>query len=209
MTIIFQKDYAIILVYLFFKVENISLTDLRSVSFNSISILTGTGYVTGQFDQWGSFSLFYFLILMFIGGCAGSTTCGIKIFRIQILYSFIINSLKKIIYPKGIFVLKYDQNPIDNKFISSIISFIYMYLIIFFSITALLSLTGLDFITSISGAATAISNVGPGLGSIIGPNGDFSSLPDVSKWILSVGMILGRLELFAILVLFLPSFWRN
>ena len=105
--------------------------------------------------------------------------------------------------------MKYDQNPIDNKFISSIISFIYMYLIIFFFITALLSLTGLDFITSISGAATAISNVGPGLGSIIGRNGDFSSLPDVSKWILSVGMILGRLELFAILVLFLPSFWRN
>ena len=180
-----------------------------SILFNVISILTGTGYVNAQFDNWGSFSLVLFLILMFIGGCAGSTTCGIKIFRIQILYSFIINSLKKIIYPKGIFVLKYDQNPIDNKFISSIISFIYMYLIIFFFITALLSLTGLDFITSISGAATAISNVGPGLGSIIGPNGDFSSLPDASKWILTLGMILGRLELFAILVLFLPSFWKN
>ena len=117
--------------------------------------------------------------------------------------------MKKIIYPKGIFVLKYDQNPIDNKFISSIISFIYMYLIIFFLITSLLTLTGLDFVTSISGAATSISNVGPGLGSMIGPNSNFSSLPDVSKWILSVGMILGRLELFAILVLFLPSFWRN
>ena len=97
----------------------------------------------------------------------------------------------------------------DNKFIASIISFIYMYLVIFFVIAALLSLTGLDFITSISGAATSISNVGPGLGSIIGPNGNFSTLPDISKWILSLGMILGRLELFAILVLFLPSFWRN
>ena len=123
---------------------------------------------------------------------------------------FIYNkSIKKIIYPKGIFVLKYDKNPIDNKFIASIISFIYMYLIIFFLLSALLSLSGLDFLTSISGAATSISNVGPGLGSIIGPNGNFSSLPDVSKWILTVGMILGRLELFAILVLFLPSFWRN
>ena len=146
---------------------------------------------------------------MFIGGCAGSTTCGIKIFRIQILYSFFINQIKKIIYPKGIFILKYDQNRVDNKFIASIISFIYMYLVIFFIITMLLSLTGLDFITSISGAATSISNVGPGLGSIIGPNGNFSSLPDISKWILTLGMILGRLELFAILVLFLPSFWRN
>jgi trk system potassium uptake protein TrkH len=119
------------------------------------------------------------------------------------------NQLKKIIYPKGIFVMKYDGNPIDQKFISSIISFIYMYLVIFFLLTALLSLTGLDFITAISGAATSISNVGPGLGSMIGPNGNFSGLPEVSKWILTVGMILGRLELFAILVLFLPSFWRS
>ena len=198
---------AILSIYL--AINNLDTFNFMAVLFNIISILTGTGYVNAQFDNWGNFSLVLFLILMFIGGCAGSTTCGIKIFRIQILYSFIVNSLKKIIYPKGIFVLKYDQNPIDNKFISSIISFIYMYLIIFFFITTLLSLTGLDFITSISGAATAISNVGPGLGSIIGPNGDFSSLPDVSKWILSVGMILGRLELFAILVLFLPSFWRN
>ncbi len=90
-----------------------------------------------------------------------------------------------------------------------IISFINMYIIIFFVMTALLSLSGLEFITSISGSATAISNVGPGLGTIIGPNGSFSLLPDFSKWILSIGMILGRLELFAILVLFLPSFWRN
>ena len=184
-------------------------TNFRYIFFNIISILTGTGYVNAQFDNWGGFSLVLFLGLMFIGGCAGSTTCGIKIFRIQILYSFIVNQLKKIIYPKGIFVLKYNQIPVDNKFIASIISFIYMYLVIFFIISALLSLTGLDFITSLSGAATSISNVGPGLGSTIGPNGDFSSLPDISKWILALGMILGRLELFAILVLFLPSFWRN
>jgi len=183
--------------------------NLRSIFFNVISILTGTGYVNAQFDNWGSFSLAIFLILMFIGGCAGSTTCGIKIFRVQILFLFISTQLKKIIYPRGIFLMKYDQNTIDNKFISSIISFIFMYLIIFFILAALLSLTGLDFITSISGAATSISNVGPGLGSIIGPNGNFSTLPDISKWILTIGMILGRLELFAILVLFLPSFWRN
>ena len=146
---------------------------------------------------------------MFIGGCAGSTTCGIKIFRIQILYLFIVNQLKKIIYPRGVFIIKYDKESVDHKFMASIISFIYLYLIIFFLITALLSLSGLDFITSISGAATSISNVGPGLGSMIGPNGNFSLLPDLSKWILSSAMILGRLELFAVLVLFLPSFWRN
>jgi len=200
---------SIIILFVYLTINNSSQTDLRSIFFNVISILTGTGYVNAQFDSWGGFPLILFLGLMFIGGCAGSTTCGIKVFRLQILYSFISNYLKKIIYSKGIFVMKYDRNPIDNKFIASIISFIYMYFVIFFIITALLSLTGLDFITSISGAATAISNVGPGLGSIIGPNGNFSSLPDISKWILSLGMILGRLELFAILVLFLPSFWRS
>ena len=200
---------SIIILSVYLAIKDLDSFSPRSILFNIISILTGTGYVNDQFDNWGSFPLVLFLGLMFIGGCAGSTTCGIKIFRVQILYSFIINQLKKIIYPKGIFVLKYDKNPIDNKFIASIISFIYMYLIIFFLLSALLSLSGLDFLTSISGAATSISNVGPGLGSIIGPNGNFSSLPDVSKWILTVGMILGRLELFAILVLFLPSFWRN
>ena len=201
--------FSIIILSLYLLMNKSDELNLRSIFFNVVSILTGTGYVNAQFDGWGSFALILFLGLMFIGGCAGSTTCGVKIFRIQILYLFVSNQLKKIIYPKGVFVLKYDQNPIDNKFIASIISFIYMYLVIFFSLTALLSLTGLDFITSISGAATSISNVGPGLGSIIGPNGNFSSLPDISKWILSLGMILGRLELFAILVLFLPSFWRN
>ena len=197
----------ILSIYLF--LDKSSELNFRTVLFNVISILTGTGYVNAQFDNWGGFPLIIFIGLMFIGGCAGSTTCGIKIFRFQILYSFVLNRLKKIIYPKGIFVLKYNQSPVDDKFTASIISFIYMYLVIFFAITALLSLTGLDFITSISGAATSISNVGPGLGSTIGPNGNFSSLPDISKWILSFGMILGRLELFAILVLFLPSFWRN
>ena len=197
----------ILSIYLLFN--NNGNFSLRSIFFNTISILTGTGYVNAEFDGWGSFPITIFLALMFIGGCAGSTTCGVKIFRIQILYLFILNQLKKIIYPKGIFIIKYDQGSVDDKFIASIISFIYFYFVIFFILAALLSLTGLDFITAISGAATSISNVGPGLGPIIGPNGDFSALPDISKWILTVGMILGRLELFAILVLFLPSFWRN
>ena len=200
---------SIIILSIYLLFSNNGDFSLRSIFFNTISILTGTGYVNAEFDGWGSFPITIFLALMFIGGCAGSTTCGVKIFRIQILYLFVLNQLKKIIYPKGIFVIKYDQGSVDDKFIASIISFIYFYFVIFFILAALLSLTGLDFITAISGAATSISNVGPGLGPIIGPNGDFSSLPDISKWILTVGMILGRLELFAILVLFLPSFWRN
>ena len=106
-------------------------------------------------------------------------------------------------------MIKYENKNIDDKFMSSVISFIYLYIVIFFIITSLLSLTGLDFITSISGAATSISNVGPGLGENIGPNGNFSNLSDFSKWVLCLAMLLGRLELFAILVLFIPSFWRK
>ncbi len=203
--------FSIIFMFIYLSIANKSIFEisLRSISFNVISILTGTGYVTKDFSLWGNFPLVFFLILMFIGGCAGSTACGIKIFRVQLLYRFIANELKKIIYPRGIFIIKYDNNNIDEKFMSSVISFIYLYIVIFFIIAALLSLTGLDFITSISAAATSISNVGPGLGEIIGPNGNFSKLSDISKWVLSFSMILGRLELFAILVLFIPSFWRK
>ena len=203
--------FSILLMYLYLFIKNQSFfdTSIRSVAFNVISILTGTGYVTQNFSDWGQFPLIYFLILMFIGGCAGSTACGIKIFRVQILFQFISVQLKKIIYPRGIFKIKYENNNIDEKFLSSIISFIFLYIVIFFIITALLSTSGLDLTTSISAAATSISNVGPGLGDIIGPNGNFSNLSNFSKWILSLAMLLGRLELFAVLVLFIPSFWRK
>jgi len=203
--------FSILLMFVYLSLINQSIFEinLREVTFNVVSILTGTGYVTKDFSEWGQFPLIYFLILMFIGGCAGSTACGIKIFRVQIIYQFISNQLKKIIYPRGIFNIKYEKNNVDDKFMASIISFIFLYILIFFILTALLSVDGLDFVTAISAAATSISNVGPGLGEVIGPNGNFSYLNDFSKWILSIGMILGRLELFAVLVLFIPSFWRK
>ena len=195
--------------YLVLKNESFTEISFLSVTFNVVSILTGTGYVTEDFSVWGNFPLIFFLILMFIGGCAGSTSCGVKIFRVQILFNFFSNQIKKIIYPHGIFNLKYGKQNINDKFMSSVIAFIYLYILIFFIVTALLSINGLDFITSISAAATSISNVGPGLGEYIGPNGNFSQLPNISKWILSFAMMLGRLEIFAILVLFLPAFWRK
>ena len=199
----------VLFIYLIIVNNSIFEIHLRSVIFNVVSILTGTGYVTKEFDQWGNFPLIFFLILMFIGGCAGSTTCGIKIFRVHILYYFIRNQLIKIIYPRAIINLKYNNSKVEDKLIASIVSFIYLYILIFFVLASMLTLTGLDFITSISGAASSLSNVGPGLGSEIGPNSNYSGLPDPSKWLLSVGMILGRLEIFAILIIFLPSFWRK
>ena len=203
--------FSILILFIYLAIVNKSIFEiqLRAIIFNVVSILTGTGYVTKEFDQWGNFPLIFFLLLMFIGGCAGSTTCGIKVFRVHMLYFFLKNQLLKIIYPRAIINLKYNNDIVQDKLIASIISFIYLYIIIFFVISALLTLTGLNFITAVSGAASSISNVGPGLGNEIGPNSNYANLPAVSKWILSTGMILGRLEIFAILVIFLPSFWRN
>ena len=189
--------------------ESSRFDKIRISSFNVISILSGTGYVTDDFGLWGKFSLIFFLALMFIGGCAGSTACGIKIFRLQMLLIFLKNQIKKIISPNSVIITKYNNQKISDNFINSVIIFIFTFLFIFLIIAMLLSISGLDFITSISGAASSISNVGPGLGDIIGPNGNYKDIPDASKWILSAGMLLGRLELFAVLVLFFPSFWRG
>ena len=203
---------SVLLMFLYLMLSNKEynfLENLRISTFNVVSVLSGTGYVTADFSSWGKFPLVFFLFLMFVGGCAGSTTCGIKIFRFQILGRFILNQIKKLVYPHGIFSIKYNNEKISNSFIYSIITFIFLYFFIFFILAVFLSLNGLDFITAISGSASAISNVGPGLGDIIGPNGNFSDLPNFSKLSLSFGMLLGRLELFAVLVLFFPSFWKN
>ena len=207
---IFLLSIILIFLYLLFNNKELGLAEnIRISTFNVVSILSGTGYVTSDFSLWGKFPLIFFLFLMFIGGCAGSTTCGIKIFRFQILGIFILNQIKKLVYPHAIFSMKYNNEKISNPFIYSIMAFVFLYFFIFFILAALLSLNGLDFISAISGSATAISNVGPGLGDIIGPDGNFSDLPSFSKLILSLGMLLGRLELFAVLVLFFPSFWKN
>ncbi len=194
---------------IFIGYESTTLDKIRISSFNVISILSGTGYVTDDFGLWGKFSLIFFLFLMFVGGCAGSTACGIKIFRLQMLFIFLKNQIKKLIYPNSIIISKYNNQKISDDFINSVIIFIFSFLFIFLIIAMLLSVSGLDFLSAISGAASAISNVGPGLGEMIGPNGNYKAIPDISKWILSIGMLLGRLELFAVLVLFFPSFWRN
>ena len=207
---LFLLSTLIMFLYLFFNNNNIVIIEkIRISSFNVVSILSGTGYVTNDFSLWGKFPLIFFLFLMFIGGCAGSTACGIKIFRFQLLFLFLNNQIKKIIYPNSVFILKYNNQKITDNNMNSVIIFVFAYLFIFILTAMLLSITGLDFLSAISGAATSISNVGPGLGEMIGPNGNFKSIPDVSKWILSFGMLLGRLELFAVLILFFPSFWRN
>jgi len=125
------------------------------------------------------------------------------------LLIFVKNQIKKLIYPNSVSIPTYNNQKIEDSFVNSVVIFIFSYLLLFLIIATLLSITGLDFLSAISGAATSISNVGPGLGEMIGPNGNFSGVSDISKWILSFAMLLGRLEIFAVLVLFLPSFWRS
>tara|TARA_A100001037_G_scaffold134926_1_gene122245 strand:+ start:6569 stop:7996 length:1428 start_codon:yes stop_codon:yes gene_type:complete len=184
-------------------------TSIRTAAFNGVSIVTGTGYVTAAFDNWGAFSLIIFFVIMFIGGCAGSTTCGIKIFRFQVLYAIATMQVKRLLQPHGVFIPHYNRNPVTEEIALSVLGFVFVYILVFILLSLGLSLLGLDFLTALSGAATAISNVGPGLGPTIGPMGTFADLPDTAKWMLSAGMLLGRLELFTVLVILTPAFWRN
>ena len=182
---------------------------LRRATFNVISIITGTGFTNGDYGAWGGFAVSLLFFLMVMGGCAGSTTCGIKIFRFQVLYTVTITQLKQLIHPHGVFTPHYNHHAIPPGVSMSVMSFFFVYAVCFSFLAIGLSFIGLDFLTAMSGAATTISNVGPGLGEIIGPSGTFQPLPDDAKWLMSIGMILGRLELFTVLVLFLPGFWKN
>ena len=180
---------------------------LQHAAFNITSIMTGTGYATTDYHAWGSFATGLFFIVMFIGGCAGSTSCGIKIFRLQVAAANIIQHLKRIIHPHGIFPKRYNGKPLPDSVVSAVMTFVFLYFLCVAVLAILLSFFGLDHLTALSASATAISNVGPGLGVTIGPSGTFQSLPDGAKWLLSFGMLLGRLELLTVLVIFLPRFW--
>jgi trk/ktr system potassium uptake protein len=181
----------------------------REAVFNMTSILTGTGYASVDYNTWGPLAAGVFLAAMFIGGCAGSTSCGMKIFRVVVLFQDIRQHARRVVYPSGVFVKRYNRRPLPDSVSAAVLSFVFLFCTCFAVISVALSLIGLDPVTAISGAATAISNVGPGLGPIIGPAGNFASLPGTAKWLLALAMLIGRLEVFTVLVLFLPAFWRR
>ncbi len=182
---------------------------LRRSAFNVVSIITGTGFVNHDYGLWGHFPTGILLFLMVMGGCVGSTTCGIKIFRFQILTSVAYAQIRRLIYPNAVAPPRFNGKIVPTDVTTSVMSFFFIFALCFAVLAMGLSATGLDFITSVSGAASAISNVGPGLGDTIGAIHTYKFIPDAAKWLLCAGMILGRLELFTVLVLFLPSFWRN
>jgi trk/ktr system potassium uptake protein len=182
---------------------------LREVAFNVVSILTTTGFVNTDYSAWGGFAQVLFLMLTFLGACSGSTAGGIKMFRFHIMGRAFSDHVFKLLYPHAVRPLTYGGRAVSEQDINSVLAFWATYVASVAVVAFALGAFGLDFTTAATGAATAVSNVGPGLGSIIGPVGHFAPLPDGAKWVLAFAMLLGRLELFTVLVLFLPRFWRD
>lgn len=185
------------------------LESIRHASFAVATVISTTGFATADYNGWGTFPVNLIFFIAAVGGCTGSTAGAIKIFRLQVFYQMVKVQLKRLVQPNGVFLPQYEGKPIAEDVVMSVMTFILLYAFCFTIGTLMLSMTGLDFTTSMSGAGQAIGNVGPGLGSIIGPAGNFSSLSDSAKWVLSFCMLLGRLELFTLLVLFTPFFWRK
>ena len=176
--------------------------------FNLVSVITTTGFASTDYQQWGNLTWIIFLFCTFIGGCSGSTSGGIKVFRLQLFGGLIKEQLITAIHPKAVISRRYNNRIVSAEIIASSVSFMIFMFLALLIITIILGITGLDLITSFSGAATALMNVGPGLGNTIGPAGNFASLTDTAKYTLSFGMLLGRLEFVTLLVLFSPAFWR-
>ena len=182
---------------------------LRISAFSVASITTGSGFSTYDFSVWGSFTTLLFLFLMLVGGCSGSSSCGLKIFRIQILLKTSYNIVKKIIQPRGVFIPTFNSKEISEDVLNSVTGFFFLYMTIFGMLTLILAFDGQNMLTALSGSAAALANVGPGLNDIIGPSGNYYQLKDSSKIFLSFGMLIGRLELFPILILLSPLLWRR
>ena len=181
----------------------------REGIFNVTSIITGTGYASVDYQLWGAFPIMVFFFIGLIGGCAGSTCCSIKIFRYQLLFASIRAQIRKIHSPHGVFPPRYDGRTVSEDVLSSVMAFFVVFIVSLGVLSVMLGLTGLDFVTSVSGAATALANIGPGLGEVIGPAGNFATLNDTAKWILSAAMLIGRLELFAVYAMLTVQFWRS
>ncbi|GGE83998.1 Trk system potassium uptake protein [Stappia taiwanensis] len=182
---------------------------LRMATFNMISVVTGTGYAYGDYTTWGPPIIVLALLLKFVGGCTGSTTGGIKVFRFLVFFGTVRAHLRRMVRPNRVLAEEYGKTRLTSELSFSVLAFLVVYMGTVGVITLMLASFDLDLVTALSAAATAVGNVGPGLGPIIGPSGNFASLPDGAKWILSFAMLMGRLELFTVLVLLDPDFWSR
>ena len=180
----------------------------RDSLFTVVSIITTTGYATVDYLIWMPLLGMLIFVLMFVGGSAGSTGGGVKVVRILLLFKNSFHELKRLIHPNAVIPIRYNQRVVDQRTITNILAFFVFYIIIFMSSTVLMSFWSSDIFSALSAVATTLGNIGPGFGEI-GPMENFSKLPDLAKWFLSFLMLLGRLELFTVLVLFSPSFWKD
>lgn len=182
---------------------------VREGSFNVASIMTTTGYATTDYQIWGAFAKFLILCLTVVGGCTGSTAGGMKIYRLETLYVTAKAQVRRLIQPHALIEPHYAGKPLPETVVAAVLGYFFLFTLTFVVLALGLGAMGVDFLTTISGVATAMGNVGPGLGPIIGPEGNFASLPDGAKWLLALGMLLGRLELYTVLILLVPAFWRG
>lgn len=194
-------------VYLSLRTGMPFLTALTHTAFNFMSVISTTGFASDDYTLWGPFAVACIFVATFMGGCSGSTTGGIKAYRFLILFELLANGLRRLIYPNSVTPVRYGDRIVDADMQRAVVLFIASFFVLWAIGTILMAATGLDLVTSMTGVLTALTNVGPGLGPIIGPVGNFSSLPDAAKWISSAAMLLGRLEILAVLVVFTPTFW--
>jgi trk system potassium uptake protein TrkH len=185
------------------------LDALRHGLFTVVSVMTGTGLFTLEYGQWGGMPAAILFFLAFVGGCAGSTTGGIKVFRFQFLFADALVQMRRLLRPHAVLIATFNRRPIPEDVLGSVMGFLFVYALSFAMLAMALGFLGLDFMTAITGAASALANLGPGLGGEIGAGGSYAGLSDTAKWLLGGGMIFGRVELFTILVLFVPAFWRQ
>ncbi|MFC3282794.1 Trk system potassium transporter TrkI [Litchfieldella rifensis] len=178
-------------------------------TFNVVSVVTTTGYASDDYSQWGPLAVVAFFYLTFVGGCSGSTSGGMKIFRFQVAAEMLKSQLRLLIHASGVFSSRYNGMPLTDDISRGVVAFSFFFFLTIAGLALGLALLGLDIVTALSGAATAVANVGPGLGDTIGPSGNFAPLPDAAKWLLCLGMLLGRLEILTVLVLLTPMFWRK
>lgn len=191
------------------KHDDSLLDSLRIVTFSVVSIITTTGFAVDDYTQWGGFAVMAFFYLAFIGGCSGSTSGGLKIFRFQVAYALLRANLQQLVHPRAVIRQQYNRHNLDEEIVRSILTFSFFFTMTIGVLALSLALLGLDPLTALTAAASAVCNVGPGLGPVIGPAGNYQSLPDAAKWLLSAGMLLGRLEIITVLVLLTPAFWRH
>lgn len=208
-TIIFTVMIAIAMIpemqfFSFVEIEKV----FRDSLFTVVSLITTTGFVTYDYMLISPAAWLLVLVIMLIGASAGSTAGGMKIVRVILIFKYAYYEFKRIIHPNAVFPVRYNQNLVREEVINRVLSFIMLYFIIIFAGAVILAFSGMGFMESISGMITCLSDVGPGLGTI-GPTGNFAHLPDFSKWFLSFVMLVGRLELFTVLVIFTPIFWRR